>query len=78
MMFTTKNAEAHTQMCLTFILKVNYQGLVTDFRFSKIFDDLIDIVIVIIDTRDQVYAMFAAGSIKMNVCDLDFQGQPSR
>ena len=40
MMFTTKNAEAHTQMCLTFILNFNYQGLVTDFRFSKIFDEL--------------------------------------
>jgi len=39
-MFTTKHAEAHTQMCLTFILKVNYQGLVTDFKFSKIFDEL--------------------------------------
>ena len=38
MMFTTRDTKGHTQMCLTFIFKVNYQGHVTDFGFSEIFD----------------------------------------
>ena len=46
-MFTTRDTEGHTQMCLTFIFKVNHQGQVTDFRFSEI----LDIVNVRIDTK---------------------------
>ena len=38
MMFTTRDTEGHTQMCLTFIFKVNHQGHVTDFKFSEILD----------------------------------------
>ena len=38
MMFTTRDTKGHTQMCLTFIFKVNHQGHVTDFRFSEILD----------------------------------------
>ena len=38
MMFTTRDTKGHTQMCLTFIFKVNHQGQVTDFRFSEILD----------------------------------------
>ena len=38
MMFTTRDTKGHTQMCLTFIFKVNHQGQVTDFRFSEIPD----------------------------------------
>ena len=37
MMFTTRDTKSHTQMCLTFIFKVNHQGQVTDFKFSEIF-----------------------------------------
>ena len=36
--FTTKNTEGHTHMCLTFIFKVNHQGQVTDSVFSDILD----------------------------------------
>ena len=38
MMFTTRDTKGHTQMCLTFIFKVNHQGQVTDFKFSEIHD----------------------------------------
>ena len=38
MMFTTGDTKGHTQMCLTFIFKVNHQGHVTDFEFSEIHD----------------------------------------
>ena len=38
MMFTTRDTKGHTQMCLTFIFKVNYRSHVTDFGFSEIFD----------------------------------------
>ena len=38
MMFTTRDTKGHTQMCLTFIFKVNHQGQVTDFGFSEILD----------------------------------------
>ena len=47
MMFTTRDTEGHTQMCLTFNFKVNHQGQVIDFRFSEI----LDIVNVRIDTK---------------------------
>ena len=38
MMFTTRDTKGHTQMCLTFIFKVNHQGQVTDSGFSEILD----------------------------------------
>ena len=38
MMFTTRDTKGHTQMCLTFIFKVNYQSQVTDLRFSEVLD----------------------------------------
>ena len=38
MMFTIRDTKDHTQMCLTFIFKVNHQGQATDLRFSEIFD----------------------------------------
>mgnify|MGYP003492556403 FL=1 len=38
MMFTTRDTKGHTQMCLTFIFKVNHQGQVTDFGFYEILD----------------------------------------
>ena len=38
MMFTTRDTKCHTQMCLTFIFKVNHQGQATDFAFSEIHD----------------------------------------
>ena len=47
MMFTTRDTKDHTQMCLTFIFKVNHQGQVTDFGFSE----MLDIVNVRIDTK---------------------------
>ena len=47
MMFTTGDTKGHTQMCLTFIFKVNHQGQVTDFRFSEI----LDLAYVRIDTK---------------------------
>ena len=47
MMFTTGDTKGHTQMCLTFIFKVNHQGQVTDFGFSKI----LDLANVRIDTK---------------------------
>ena len=47
MMLTTRNTKGHTQMCLTFICKVNHQGQVTDFGFPEI----LDIVNVRIDTN---------------------------
>ena len=46
-MFITRDTKGHTQMCLTFIFKINHQGQVTDFRFSEI----LDIVNVRIDTK---------------------------
>ena len=47
MMFTTRDTKSHTQICLTFIFKVNHQGQVTDFRFSEI----LDLANVRIDTK---------------------------
>ena len=47
MMFTTRDTKGHTQMCLTFIFKVNHQGHVTDFGFSEI----LDLANVRIDTK---------------------------
>ena len=47
MMFTTRDTEGHTQICLTSIFKVTHQGQVTDFGFSEI----LDIVNVRIDTK---------------------------
>ena len=47
MMFTTRDTKGHTQMCLTFIFKVNRQGQVTGLGFSEI----LDIVNVRIDTK---------------------------
>ena len=38
MMFTARDTKGHTQMCLTYIFKVNHQGQMTDFRFSEILD----------------------------------------
>ena len=38
MMFTTRDTEGHTQMCLTFIFKVNHQSQVTEFGFPGIPD----------------------------------------
>ena len=46
-MFTTRDTKGPTQMCLTFIFKVNHQGQVIDFGFSEI----LDIVNVRIDTK---------------------------
>ena len=43
----TIDTKGHTQMCLTFIFKVNHQGQVTDFKFSEI----LDIVNVRMDTK---------------------------
>ena len=39
--------EGHAKKCLTFVLKINHQGQVTDFGFSEI----LDIVNVRIDTK---------------------------
>ena len=54
------------------------QDQVTDFGFSEI----LSIVNVRIDTmQDQVCSMYTAGAKKghiINVCDLEFKGQPSR
>ena len=47
MMFTTRDTKGHTQMCLTFVFKVNHQGHVTDFGFSEI----LDLANVRIDTK---------------------------
>ena len=47
MMFTTRDTKGHTQMCLTFIFKVNHQGQVTDSAFSEI----LDLANVRIDTK---------------------------
>ena len=47
MMFTTRDTKGHTQMCLTFIFKVNHQGHVTDFGFPEI----LDLANVRIDTK---------------------------
>ena len=47
MMFTTRDTKGHTQMCLTFIFKVNYQGQVTYSGFSEI----LDLANVRIDTK---------------------------
>ena len=47
MMFTTRDPKGHTHICLTFIFKVNHQGLVTDSRFSEI----LDLANVRIDTK---------------------------
>ena len=76
MMFTTRDTKGHTQMCLTFIFKVNHQGQVTDFEFSEI----LDIVNVRIDTKIKSAAGIpgAKKGHTMNVCDLELQGQPSR
>ena len=46
-MFTTRDTKDQTQICLTFIFKVNHQGQVHDFRFSEI----LDTVNVRIDTK---------------------------
>ena len=73
MMFTTRDTKGHTQMCLTFIFKVNHQGHVTDFEFSEI----LDLANVRIDTKIKSVAGDKKGHT-MNVCDLEFQGQPSR
>ena len=40
MMFTTRDTKDHTQMCLTFIFKVNHKGQVTDLGFYEILDIL--------------------------------------
>ena len=77
MMFTTRDTKGHTQTCLTLIFKVNHQDQVTDFGFSEI----LDFENVRIDVKNQVCSMYTAGAKKghtMNVCDLEFQGQPSR
>ena len=47
MMLTTRDTKGHTQMCLTFIFKVNHQGQVNDFAFSEI----LDLANVRIDTK---------------------------
>ena len=47
MMFTTRDTEGYTQMCLTFIFKVNHQGQVNDFGFSE----MVDLANVRIDTK---------------------------
>ena len=77
MMFTTRDTKGHTQMCLTFIFKVNHQGQVTDFGFSEI----LNIVNVRIDTKIKSAACIQPELrkvIQWNVCDLEFQGQPLR
>ena len=64
-------------MCLTSIFKINHQVQVTDFKFFEI----LDIVNVRIDSKIESAACYAAGAKEghtMNVCDLEFQGQPSR
>ena len=38
MMFTTGDTKGHTQMCLTFIFKVNHQSQMTNFGCSEILD----------------------------------------
>ena len=61
-MFTTIEIQQlsyiRTQMCLTFISKVNHQGQVTDFGFSEI----IDIVNVRIDTKIKSAAYILDGA----------------
>ena len=47
MMFTTRDTKGHTQMCLTFIFKINHQSHVTDFAFFEI----LDLANVRIDTK---------------------------
>ena len=47
MMLTTGDTKVHTQVCLTFIFKVNHQGQVTTFGFSEI----LDLANVRIDTK---------------------------
>ena len=47
MMFTTGDTKGHTQMCLTFIFKVNHQGQMTNFRFFEI----LNLAYVRIDTK---------------------------
>ena len=78
MMFTIRDTKGHTQMCLTFRFKVNHQGQVTDFGFSEI----LDLAYVRMDTKiKSVACMYTAGDKKghtINMCDLEFQGQPSR
>ena len=46
-MFTARDTKGPTQMCLTFIFKVNYYGLLKDSGFSEI----LYIVNVRIDTE---------------------------
>ena len=57
MMFTTRDTKGHTQMCLTFIFKVNHQGQVTDFGFSEI----LDLANVRIDTKIKSVACIQPG-----------------
>ena len=77
MMFTTRDMKGHTQMCLTFIFKVNHQGQVTDSAFAenprpcKCWNR----------HQDQVSSLYTARDKKghtINMCDLEFQSQPSR
>ena len=77
MMFTTRDTKGHTQTCLTLIFKVNHQGQVTDFGFYEI----LDFENVRIDTKIKSAACIQPELrkvIQMNVCYLEFQGQPSR
>ena len=52
MMLTTRDTKGHTQMCLTFIFKVNHQGQVTGFEFSEI----LNVANVRIDTKTKSVA----------------------
>ena len=79
MMFTTSYTKGYTQTRLTLIFKVNHQGQVTDFGFSEI----LDLENVRIDTKIKSAAciqpeLYIHTIHTMNVCDLKFQGQPSR
>ena len=76
MMFITRDTEGHTQVCLTFIFKVNHQNQVTDFGFSEI----LDLANVRIDTKIKSVACIQPKIRKVIqlLCDLEFQGQPSR
>ena len=69
--------EGHVKRCLTLIFKVIHQDQVTDLGFSVILDN----VYVGIDTEIKSAILYTAGAKKshtMNVCDLEFQGQPSK
>ena len=70
MMFTTRDTKGQTQMCLTFIFKINHQGQVTDFRFSEI----LDIVDVRIDTKIKSAACIQLPYLQSEICKVTQKG----